>query len=156
MEKAGLDPAAAAPSQPDRLDGSPSDHSALKLVTRLILLNQPSGLSDYHPGGRAGQALPPQDRAPLSPLSSLFSFSSFKDERRSNLSFENPNPNRRTALRTITETPEVYAMCIVGGDDVWTLTIQETRLSCRSTCYNVIFQLFVPLFVSETKSRLHT
>ena len=28
VEKAGLDPAAAAPSQPDRLDGSRSDHSA--------------------------------------------------------------------------------------------------------------------------------
>ena len=28
VEKAGLDPAAAAPSQPDRLDGSHSDHSA--------------------------------------------------------------------------------------------------------------------------------
>ena len=26
MEKAGLDPAAAVPSQPDRLDGSRSDH----------------------------------------------------------------------------------------------------------------------------------
>ena len=28
MEKAGIDPATAAPSQPDRLDGSRSDHSA--------------------------------------------------------------------------------------------------------------------------------
>ena len=28
MAKAGFDPAAAAPSQPDRLDGSRSDHSA--------------------------------------------------------------------------------------------------------------------------------
>ena len=28
MEKAGLDPATAAPSKPDRLDGSRSDHSA--------------------------------------------------------------------------------------------------------------------------------
>ena len=28
VEKAGIDPAAAAPSQPDRLDGSCSDHSA--------------------------------------------------------------------------------------------------------------------------------
>ena len=54
VEKAGLDPAAAAPSQPDRLDGSRSDHSALKLVTKPILLNQPSGLSDYHLGGQAG------------------------------------------------------------------------------------------------------
>ena len=32
--------------------------------------------------------------------------------------------------RAVTETPEV---CTVGGDDVWALTIQETRLSCRST-----------------------
>ena len=30
VEKAGLDPAAAAPSQPDRLDGSRSDHSAVQ------------------------------------------------------------------------------------------------------------------------------
>ena len=35
--------------------------------------------------------------------------------------------------RTVTETPEVYAVCTVGGDDVWALTIQETRPSCRST-----------------------
>ena len=26
-----------------------------------------------------------------------------------------------------------YAECTVGGDDVWTLTTDETRLSCRST-----------------------
>ena len=39
---------------------------------------------------------------------------------------------RRIALRTVTETPEVYAVCTVGGDDVCTLTIQETRLSWRS------------------------
>ena len=26
-----------------------------------------------------------------------------------------------------------YAACTVGGDDVWTLTTHETRLSCRST-----------------------
>ena len=37
----------------------------------------PSGLSDYHLGGRAGWALLPQDRATFSPLSSLFSFSYF-------------------------------------------------------------------------------
>ena len=30
-------------------------------------------------------------------------------------------------------TPEVCTVCTVGGDDVWTLTIQETRLSYRST-----------------------
>ena len=34
-------------------------------------LNWLSRLSDYHLGGRAGYSLPPQDRAPLSPLSSL-------------------------------------------------------------------------------------
>ena len=26
-----------------------------------------------------------------------------------------------------------YTVCTVGGDDVWTLNFQETRLSCRST-----------------------
>ena len=31
MEKAGIDPAAAAPSQPDRLNGSHSDHSAKRI-----------------------------------------------------------------------------------------------------------------------------
>ena len=41
---------------------------------------------------------------------------------------------QRIALRTVTETLGVYAMCTVGGDDVRTLTIQETRLSCRSNC----------------------
>ena len=35
--------------------------------------------------------------------------------------------------RRVTETAEVYAVCTVGGDDVWVLTIQETRLSRRST-----------------------
>ena len=39
---------------------------------------------------------------------------------------------RRISLTTVTETPEVYAVCTVGGDDVCTLTVQETRLSWRS------------------------
>ena len=50
---------------------------ASKLVTKPVLLNRPSGLSDYHLAGRAGWALPQQDRTPLSPLYSLFSFSPF-------------------------------------------------------------------------------
>ena len=32
---------------------------------------------------------------------------------------------RRIALRTITETPEVYAVCTVGGDDVCTLPFKK-------------------------------
>ena len=54
---------------------------ALKLVTKPIRLNRPSGLSHYHLGGPAGWTLPPQDRSPFSPLSSLFCFSSFNVNR---------------------------------------------------------------------------
>ena len=51
----------------------------------------------------------------------------------SNLSFENPdaNPKNRT-LNRHRVTTEVHTVCM-GGDDVWTLAVQETRLSCRST-----------------------
>ena len=32
---------------------------------------------------------------------------------------------RRIALKTVTETPQVYVVCTVGGDNVWTLTINS-------------------------------
>ena len=65
--------------------------------------------------------------------SAVSSFSSqvlFQTSDASTLSLKNPNPNsnNRTCQRETGDT-----RCTVGGDDVWTLTIQETRLSCRST-----------------------
>ena len=47
--------------------------------------------------------------------------------------FQESKSKPKESRRIVTETPDVYAVCTVGGDDVWELTIQETRLSCRST-----------------------
>ena len=50
---------------------------------------------------------------------------SFRRAGCSNLSFKNPNPNPKNRTSK--------ALFNVGGDDVWTLTIQEIWLSCGST-----------------------
>ena len=66
----------------------------------------------------------------------LFFFSStLSDERCSNLSFDNPNANpknRTQKEQSLWDTAEMHVVCM-GGDRVWTLTTQETRLSRLST-----------------------
>ena len=51
MEKAGLDPAAAAPSQPDRPDGSRSDHSAGSKESAFVMSFKATVQTDTVDGG---------------------------------------------------------------------------------------------------------